>query len=184
MPARYKAYIFERLENGDSSEYKEIYNRLDSGEYTIEHIMPQHLTPAWASELGDDAENIHDQWLHRLANLTLAASSYNIRYSNSSFQEKKTMKDGYLQSGLKMTQQIARAEHWGLPELEHRSSMLVNQCIALWPNKDSTYVPPQKQYDEIALDDDVSLTGRQLVKYRFRGIEHEARPGLTCMFRC
>ena len=31
MPARYKAYIFERLENGDSSEYKEIYNRLDSG---------------------------------------------------------------------------------------------------------------------------------------------------------
>lgn len=174
MPARYKAYIFERIENGDSSEYKEIYNRLDSGEYTIEHIMPQHLTPAWASELGDDAENIHGQWLHRLANLTLAASSYNIRYSNASFQDKKTMKDGYLQSGLKMTQQIAKADHWGLPELEQRSSMLVNQCIALWPNKDTTYVPPQKQYDEIALDDDASLTGRQLMKYRFRGIEHEA----------
>lgn len=154
--------------------YKEIYNRLDSGEYTIEHIMPQHLTPAWASELGDDAENIHGQWLHRLANLTLAASSYNIRYSNASFQDKKTMKDGYLQSGLKMTQQIAKADHWGLPELEQRSSMLVNQCIALWPNKDTTYVPPQKQYDEIALDDDASLTGRQLMKYRFRGIEHEA----------
>ena len=34
--------------------------------------------------------------------------------------------------------------------------------------------PAQKQYDEIALDDDASLTGRQLVKYRFRGIEHEA----------
>ena len=82
--------------------------------------MPQHLTPAWASELGDDAENIHGQWLHRLANLTLAASSYNIRYSNASFQDKKTMKDGYLQSGLKMTQQIAKADHWGLPELEQR----------------------------------------------------------------
>lgn len=136
--------------------------------------MPQHLTPAWASELGDDAENIHGQWLHRLANLTLAASSYNIRYSNASFQDKKTMKDGYLQSGLKMTQQIAKADHWGLPELEQRSSMLVNQCIALWPNKDTTYVPPQKQYDEIALDDDASLTGHQLMKYRFRGIEHEA----------
>ena len=63
MPARYKAYIFERIENGDSSEYKEIYNRLDSGEYTIEHIMPQHLTPAWASELGDDAENIQHSLL-------------------------------------------------------------------------------------------------------------------------
>lgn len=32
MPPRYKAYLFERLENGDSSEYKEIYGRLDSGE--------------------------------------------------------------------------------------------------------------------------------------------------------
>ena len=63
----------------------------------------------------------------RLANLTPAASSYNIRYSNASFQDKKTMKDGYLQSGLKMTQQIAKADHWGLPELEQRSSMLVNQ---------------------------------------------------------
>ena len=173
MPTRYKAYIFERLENGDSSEYKEIYNRLDSGEYTIEHIMPQKLTPAWAAELGDDAESIHDQWLHRLANLTLAASAYNIRYSNSSFQEKKTMKDGYLQSGLKMTQQIAKADHWGLTELEERYSSLIQQCICLWPYADTTYTPPQKQYDEIALDDDATFTGRQLVKYRFRGNEHE-----------
>ena len=158
---------------GTSSEYKEIYNRLDSGEYTIEHIMPQKLTPAWAAELGDDAESIHDQWLHRLANLTLAASAYNIRYSNASFQEKKTMKDGYLQSGLKMTQQIAKADHWGLTELEERCSSLIQQCICLWPYADTTYTPPQKQYDEIALDDDATFTGRQLVQYRFRGNEHE-----------
>lgn len=89
MPPRYKAYLFERLENGDSSEYKEIYGRLDSGEYTIEHIMPQKLTPVWISELKDDAETIHSDWLHRLANLTLTA--YNSKYSNSPFSEKKTM---------------------------------------------------------------------------------------------
>ena len=40
MLPRYKAYLFERLENGDSNEYKDVYGRLDSGEYTIEHIMP------------------------------------------------------------------------------------------------------------------------------------------------
>ena len=171
MPPRYKAYLFERLENGDSSEYKEIYGRLDSNEYTIEHIMPQKLTPAWISELKEDAEEIHTEWLHRLANLTLTA--YNSKYSNSPFQEKKTMEDGYIQSGIKMNQRIAQNDHWGLKELEDRSSYLIQQAIALWPYAASSYAPPQKQYDEVSLDDEVTLTGHTIVKYRFRGIEHE-----------
>ena len=131
MPPRYKAYLFERLENGDSSEYKEIYGRLDSGEYTIEHIMPQKLTPVWISELKDDAETTHSDWLHRLANLTLTA--YNSKYSNSPFSEKKTMQDGYLQSGIKMNQRVAQKEHWGLAELEERCGYLTQQAIQLWP---------------------------------------------------
>ena len=171
MPPRYKAYLFERLENGDSSEYKEIYGRLDSGEYTIEHIMPQKLTPAWISELKGDAETIHSEWLHRLANLTLTA--YNSKYSNSPFSEKKTMQDGYLQSGIKMNQRVAQKEHWGLAELEERCGYLTQQAIQLWPYAASSYAPPQKQYDEVALDDEINLTGRTIVKYRFRGIEHD-----------
>lgn len=171
MPPRYKAYLFERLENGDSSEYKEIYGRLDSNEYTIEHIMPQKLTPAWTSELGEEAETIHSEWLHRLANLTLTA--YNSKYSNSPFQEKKTMPDGYIQSGIKMNQKIAQNEHWGLKELEERSAHLIQQALSLWPYAESSYAPPQKQYDEVSLDDEENLTGRMIVKYRFRGNEHE-----------
>lgn len=172
MLPRYKAYLFERFENGDSNEYKEIYSRLDSGEYTIEHIMPQKLTPAWISELGEDAEKIHADWLHSLANLTLTA--YNSKYSNSPFSEKKTMEDGYLQSGIKMTQWIAKKEHWGLAELEDRCGHLTQQALSLWPYATSSYVPPQKQYDEVSLDDDTSLTGHMIVKYRFHGIEHAA----------
>ena len=171
MPPRYKAYLFERLENGDSSEYKEIYGRLDENEYTIEHIMPQKLTPAWISELKDDAEAIHAEWLHRLANLTVTA--YNSKYSNSSFHEKKTMEDGYIQSGIKMNQYIAKNEHWGLKELESRCVYLTQQALSLWPFAASTYEPPQKQYDEISLDDDITLTGHRIVKYSFRGVEHE-----------
>lgn len=172
MLPRYKAYLFERFENGDSNEYKEIYSRLDSGEYTIEHIMPQKLTPAWISELGEDAEKIHADWLHSLANLTLTA--YNSKYSNSPFSEKKTMEDGYLQSGIKMTQWIAKKEHWSLAELEDRCGHLTQQALPLWPYATSSYVPPQKQYDEVSLDDDTSLTGHMIVKYRFHGIEHAA----------
>lgn len=172
MPSRYKAYLFERFENGDSAEYKAIYAHLDQGEYTIEHIMPQKLTPTWIAELGEDAETIYEEWLHRLGNLTLTA--YNSKYSNASFSEKKTMKDGYLDSGLKMNQYIASKEHWGPTELEERGDKLANQALSLWPYADSAYTPPEKQYDEFALDDDISFTNRSLVKYQFRGAEHSA----------
>lgn len=172
MPPRYKAYIFDRLENGDSNEYKEIYGRLDSGEYTIEHIMPQKLTPAWIRELKDEADLIHANWLHRIANLTITA--YNSKYSNSSFDDKKKMPDGYLQSGIKMNLRIGQREHWGLKELEERSAELAKQALTLWPYAISTYHPPESQYDEVSLDDDIPLTGRTLVKYRFREVEHEA----------
>ena len=133
--------------------------------------MPQKLTPAWTSELGTEAETVHGEWLHSLANLTLTA--YNSKYSNAPFSEKKTMEDGYLQSGIRMTQWVAQKEHWGLPELEERCKYLTQQAMSLWPYADSSYTPPQKQYEEVSLDDDITLTGHSIVKYRFRGIEHE-----------
>ena len=78
MNMKNKLYILERLENHDTLETKEIYAHCDDGTYSIEHIMPQHLTPAWISELGEGYEEIHETWLHRLANLTLTA--YNSKY--------------------------------------------------------------------------------------------------------
>lgn len=92
MNSKNKIYILERLENYGTAEDKDVYSHCDDGTYSIEHIMPQHLTPAWVKTLGDDYEQIHETWLHRIANLTLTA--YNSKYSNSSFEEKKTMKNG------------------------------------------------------------------------------------------
>ena len=87
MNIKNKAYILERFENYGIDEDKDIYRHLDEGTYSIEHIMPQHLTPAWVTALGDDYEDIHETWLHRLANLTLTA--YNSKYSNNAFHEKR-----------------------------------------------------------------------------------------------
>lgn len=64
----------------DGTEDKDVYRHCDDGTYSIEHIMPQHLTPEWQKELGADYEQIHELWLHRIANLTLTA--YNAKYSN------------------------------------------------------------------------------------------------------
>src|SRR5699024_6337206 len=73
MNSKNKIYLLERIENYGTAEDKDIYRHIDDGDYSIEHIMPQHLTPAWIKELGNDYEDIHETWLHRIANLTLTA---------------------------------------------------------------------------------------------------------------
>lgn len=169
MNPKNKLYLFERLENSETSETKDVWGHLDRGEYSIEHIMPQHLTAAWIVSLGDNYEAIHTNWLHRLANLTLTA--YNSRYSNSPFAEKRDMPHGFKDSGLRINQWVGRKEQWGLPELEERDQLLKNVVIGIWPYPTSNYHPQKKQMDAIALDEDVILTGRVLSKYSFKGAE-------------
>ena len=38
---------------------------------TIEHIMPQSLTGEWEEMLGENAQEIHDQYVNTIGNLTL-----------------------------------------------------------------------------------------------------------------
>ncbi len=86
MTGKYKSYLFDVLKNYGTVETKDVFTHLDNNNtYSIEHIMPQHLTPAWNETLGVNAEEIHSEWLHRLANLTL--TGYNPNLGNSSFEE-------------------------------------------------------------------------------------------------
>lgn len=169
MNPKNKLYLFERLENAGTGETKDVWGHLDRGEYSIEHIMPQHLTAAWVTALGKDHEAIHTNWLHRLANLTLTA--YNSRYSNSPFADKRDMIHGFKDSGLRVNQWIGQKEHWGLSELEERDQLLRNRITDVWPYPTSSYRPLEKQMDSVALDEDVILTGRILSKYSFKGAE-------------
>ncbi|MDO4840095.1 MAG: HNH endonuclease family protein, partial [Desulfovibrionaceae bacterium] len=76
-------------------------------------------------------EQIHETWLHRIANLTL--TGYNSKYSNSSFAEKRDMEKGFKQSGLRLNAWIAKQEHWGLKELEERNQLLMQTALKTWP---------------------------------------------------
>lgn len=169
MNPKNKLYLFERLENAGTGETKDVWGHLERGEYSIEHIMPQHLTAAWVTSLGEDHEAIHTNWLHRLANLTLTA--YNSRYSNSPFADKRDMVHGFKDSGLRVNQWIGQKENWGLPELEERDQLLRNRITGIWPHPTSSYRPPEKQMDSVSLDEDIILTGRILSKYSFKGAE-------------
>lgn len=117
MNSKNKLYIFERFENYGTLEDKDVYSHCDDGVYSIEHIMPQHLTPTWIKDLGDNYKEVHETWLHRMANLTLTA--YNSKYSNFSFNEKKTMQHGFGDSGIRMNTYIASKEVWNEDELKN-----------------------------------------------------------------
>ena len=172
MNVKNKIYILERLENEGTAEDKDIYRHCDAGEYSIEHIMPQHLTPAWVQELGDDYQQIHETWLHRIANLTLVAVSYNSKYSNSSFAEKKSMKHGFSESGIRLNASIEKQEHWTKAELEERNRNLTERALEIWDLPKTEYKPKEKQMDSYTLDDDSdALVGRQIARFRYKNTE-------------
>lgn len=169
MNSKNKVYIMERLENYSTAEDKDVYGHCDDGTYSIEHIMPQHLTPAWVRALGDDYEEIHETWIHRIANLTLTA--YNSKYSNSTFEEKKSMKNGFEDSGIRMNTYIAKKDKWTLTELEERSQYLMGRALEIWAAPTSTFKPIKKQMDSFTLDDDASLSGRLIARFSYKNTE-------------
>ena len=173
MTAKNKAYIFERLENAGTKEDKDIYRHLDEGTYTIEHIMPQTLTEEWEDALGDDCEEIHEEWLHKLANLTLTA--YNSQYSNRSFEEKKNMPNGFAHSGIRLNNFIASQDQWTARELALRNDILMDEALTLWPLPATNFQPVKREKETYTLDDDIDMTGRNIASYRYKDQESSVK---------
>lgn len=173
MRGRYKTYLFERYENWGTDEIKDVYQRIDSGKYTIEHIMPQHLTPAWEEALGQDFKLIHEEWLHRLGNLTLTA--YNSTYSNNTFLEKRDAENGFSNSGIRMNIEIAKKDKWTLEEIEERSDRMVEKALTIWAYPKTDYKPVEKQLESVTLaDEDIDLTGCLIARFSFKNAEQPA----------
>lgn len=168
MRGKNKTYLFERLENGSSKEKNDIVGNIAEGILTIEHIMPQTLSPWWRQELGDKYETIHEKWLHTIANLTL--TGYNSTYSNKSFPEKKTIENGFLQSGLRLNQYIAKFDQWTEEELEMRKKDLSDKALKIWSYPSTNFEPAKKEDDVISLsEDNGAATGRKITYFIFQG---------------
>lgn len=108
---------------------------LDSVRLTIEHVMPQTLSPVWQAEIEatmsktDRAAYVHDEVVNTLGNLTLTA--YNSELSNRSFAEKKSAWLG--DSNLQLNREIAKHKHWGAKEIRTRGRLLATRMNSLWP---------------------------------------------------
>ena len=163
MRAKNKEYIFERLENGSSKEKNDVVGNIEKGILTIEHIMPQTLTTAWKQALGEDWEAIQERWLHTISNLTL--TGYNSSYSNRSFQEKKTMKNGFCDSGIRLNHFIALFEKWDEEELEKRKAKLSEMALSIWEYPKTSFVPEQKEDDIVFLSEDNGVATYRDIQY-------------------
>jgi len=123
---RHCHYLLDRLEN-DSKE------KIDTTGFTIEHVMPQNeeLRPEWQAMLGPHWKTVQEVWLHRLGNITL--TGYNSTYSDRSFPEKKTVKDGFDDSPLRLNKFIREQQSWTAVEMEKRGKDLAAKAVGIWP---------------------------------------------------
>lgn len=167
-----KFYLYDRLENGRSEERVSVVQGLEEGTFSVEHIMPQTLNDEWKKSLGSDWERIHEEWCHKMANLTLTA--YNSDYSNRPFHQKRDMKDGFKASAFRVNQWIAQQETWGEEQLSAREKMLEEQFCEQWPFPKSTYVPKKVLPEVAELDSDTEFTGRRIAAFSFMGVRYVA----------
>lgn len=165
-----KYYLYDRLENGRSNERISVVEGLENGDFSVEHIMPQTLSAEWKKALGEDWERIHEEWLHKLANLTITA--YNSDYSNRPFEKKRDMEKGFADSGFRMNQWIAKQGSWGEPQMKEREGLLEKQFLKLWSYPTSTYEPKKSLPETASLDSDVEFTGRRIAAFSFMDVHY------------
>ena len=155
MRSKNRKYIFARMENGLTKDAKifgskdVVYQMIENGHYTIEHIMPQTLNSLWKRDLGDEYSVVHDTWLHRLANLTLTA--YNSKLSNKSFNSKVARTTfaelidsdfGFDESSkhLWLNEFPAQKDHWTAIEMEERANLLADRALQIWKQIETSFV--------------------------------------------
>ncbi len=100
--------------------------------YTLEHVMPQHLTKEWMIELSstveEDATVAHQELVHLIGNITLTCD--NSVLSDHPLSRKQEI----LQTSvLKMNRKIEAANGWNRQTISDRSSVLAKLAIDLWP---------------------------------------------------
>ncbi|OGX85056.1 DUF262 domain-containing protein [Hymenobacter glacialis] len=96
---------------------------------TIEHIMPQALTPVWHSDLGAESVRDHQTLLHTLGNLTL--TGYNSELSNAPFAVKRVE---FAKSNLSLNTELSTEVIWDAAVIRRRGAQLAERILLRWPS--------------------------------------------------
>lgn len=164
IKSNYKKYFLAELENYDNQEKIDVYGQLDTGELTIEHIMPQTLNEQWKIELGDNYEHIYDTYLHTMGNLTL--TGYNSKYSNLTFKEKCNIEKGFSDSRLYLNKYVAQQSEWNESTICRRARILFERSLKIWILPECNFTKTNED-NWIGLDEDtIDYTGKSICQYK------------------
>ncbi|APE43243.1 hypothetical protein BOO69_07300 [Sulfitobacter alexandrii] len=144
-----RSYWLRRFENHGRKE------RVHVDDYTIEHILPQdpNLSAEWQAELGPEAEQVQERWLHTLGNLTL--TGYNPEYRNHPFRKKRDMENGFKHSPLRVNDGLGATEAWNEEAIQARAAKLAKEATKVW----AAPVLTDAELDAMNVAKDVPTTG-------------------------
>lgn len=108
----------------ESFEHKE---PVDLAQTTIEHVLPQTMTPEWEVELGSNHSDVHTRLIDTFGNLTL--TGYNPELGNISFAEKKTILQN---THIELNRWIIGQTNWREQEISERARDLLKRAKEIW----------------------------------------------------
>jgi hypothetical protein len=166
VQSKNKIYLLEQLENYNNREKVRVEELVNNNKLTIEHVMPQTLTPDWKKELGENWMKIYEKYLNTLGNITLTA--YNSEYSNKSFIEKKDMDKGFRESRLFLNKYLSIIEEWNEKNIRDRAEKLRDRALEIWEYPSTEY-KPKKDMDKIfaLADNEIAFTGKVIVSFSY-----------------
>lgn len=103
---------------------------LDFSNLSIEHLMPQTITPEWYDVLKIPKEDYEYQ-LNRIGNLTLATHSDNSRMSNNPFEYKKEILN--TSGHINMNKEILSKEGWSISDIDNRTKEMIEKICRVYP---------------------------------------------------
>jgi len=160
-------YLLCQLEEHFSKEKVSI-----SGDITIEHIMPQTLSPQWQIDLGKKSKELHTQYLHTIGNLTI--SGYNSELSNKSFDDKKEI---FKNSNISLSRNITKFDDWNEESILKRAKELSQTALQIWGLAEKYHTKAALSniidYDAVhSILTDMDATGHKPRQLILRGTEY------------
>lgn len=148
-------YTLFQLEKHAKKEFIEL-----NDDITVEHIMPQKLTPGWKIDLGKKYEEIYTEFIHTVGNLTL--TGYNPELSNKRFSEKKCILGT---SNISISRDLIKYEYWNDETIRNRAEILFEIANRIWsiPQKYNDMSNENTiDYDiDYCIMDEVNVTGEK-----------------------
>lgn len=104
-------------------------------EQMIDHIMPATMSAWWKEHLGHEWQAVHQDYLHRLGNLTLTME--NPAILNADFDTKKAW---YALDNHLLNSSMKSIRLWRRFQIDQRSGVLAAFCRKIWPYEVPVFV--------------------------------------------